>query len=168
MGRAWEDMGRDASFGNPQDYGALNNHLSTTLHVFSHLVQRASQTSIVLACINWPLSIRSFSIKQQLSIHPSSLKSTIPFTYPPSDQRFHSSSINSYTHAHILSQFNRLNPSSSINLTMSPIPFNHSNSQFNMFVLISLSSSPWQTHLPPPNPPSKLQQHRSNWERTSM
>lgn len=165
----------------PQDYGALNNHLSTTLHVFNHLVQRARQTAIELACIS----------SACLPTHSQS-SHIIPCINPPSNQPFHSptlhqincsiiypSSINSYTHSHILLsiqppqpfilyQFNHLNSSSCMNLTMSPIPFNHSNNQFNMFVPMSLPSSPWQTHLRPPNPPSKLQQHQSNWETTSV
>lgn len=144
------------------------NLLSTTLQVVSRLVQPASQSTIELACISSGfLSIHSFSVKSHYSIHPFSLTSIIVLTPRPSDPQFHYLCIlysSSHPFPHLAIQPPQ--PFSSTNLTMPFISFSHSNNEH--VVPISFPSSPWQTHLLPPNPPSKLQQLWCNWERTSM
>lgn len=140
------------------DFGVLNNQQPfDILHIFKHLSrQPANQLLSQLVSVQ-PFCPSTHSQSSHIGsfIHPPSI---IPFT------RLHR------INCSIIypSSINSLYPSSSINLTISPIPFNHSNNKFNIFVPIYLPSSPWQIHLPHPNPPSKLQQHQSNWERTSV
>lgn len=136
VGKEGEDMGIDpllriSGLGSV-DYGALNK-LSTTLHVFTHLVQIASQPAIKLACIG-----------STVLSTDSHLSQTIPFVPPPSNQPFHSTILHQINHS---IQRSSIKPTISFNNPPLNQPF-HS-TIFHQIIPFTHPSSDKLFHYPP-------------------
>lgn len=166
MGRAREDMGRNASFRDLRFgfFGFWNSKQPTNFqqhtHVVNCLVQPASQSAIEQTCIR--KAVYPLILSHATPFHyPPSFKSITLFTHSPSDDLFHQ--------LPIIYQFNQPNHSSSMNTTIPLIHFIRSFQQsvqqvcphFSPILSIAHPSSS-------PTPPTKFQQHQSNGERTSV